>query len=619
MIYQKYKNDFSVNKNCILFNPISDRNFWENLSPLVVSYFESELKLFDKTERGHLTATLYREFAVNGNRCNYEKIYFKRRAELLCKTILECIYNDGCFVNDILDLVWMILEETTWTLPAHNIEEEADSLSDFDNQSLDLFLAETASILVFVHQVLGERLDKLSRVVSRRIKARLQKDVIENYMFRNDKSWWIKDAGNWNVWIHSNVLLVAMTMMDDETIVKKTVEKVISSLDIYFDNYPTDGGCDEGAVYWNQSSLSALECLWLLNIITDGKINCFNNETVVNSAEYFMKMYIGKGRFVNFADATPMPSVFFETLFKFSEILNNKKIANFSKNIFDDLKDSECFRPYDLIKKYGGYDKLTKNFRIFDMCKYQSKLEEYKPKGDSFAGDYYIPSVEVLTAKCGNKQRNRLFLAAKGGTNAEHHNHNDIGSFIVYKNSTPFVIDVGNMTYRKETFTADRYKIWTTQSSYHNLPRINGFEQRVGREYNATNVSCEILKDKTLFSLDLKNAYENKEQINKWVRTIDFDKVLGEISVTEDFDLVGEYEYSLNFITCQNIVCDGKKIKLESADKETLFIMFEDDIRIKIEKIEYDDPIIKSNWGERLFRIVISDKAKSKKLTYKIS
>lgn len=616
MIYEKYRNDFSVKGKRVLFNPITDRNFWGNLSPSAIKYFENELKLFDANGRGHLTASLYREFAVNGNRARYESIYFKHRAELLCKTILECIYNDDRFMTDILDLVWMILEETSWTLPAHSVEENSDSLPDFESQSLDLFLAETASVLVFVHQVIGEKLDKLSSVVSRRIKVRLQQDVIENYMFHNDKSWWTKDAGNWNVWIHSNILLVALTMEDNNENLKKIIEKIISSLDIYFDNYPKDGGCDEGTVYWNQSTLSALECLWLLNIVTDGKINCFNEEVVRNSSEYFMKMYIGKLNFVNFGDAVPNPPVFFASLFKFSEILNNKDIADFAKETFESLKDTEHFKPYDLIQKYGGYDKLTKTFRLFDMCKYLNAIESYSSKDNNISHDYFVPSVEVMTAR--SKNNGGLFIGAKGGKNDEHHNHNDIGNFVVYKDGVPFIIDAGNMTYSKATFSSDRYKIWTTQSSYHNLPKINGFDQKMGSEYASKDAYCKISDNNTLFSLDLKNAYENKNQVIKWVRKFEFDKLRNEITVVEDFAFDEEYEYSLNFITNQNVICGDKTITLTSADNVTLSVIFADFFEVDIEKIECDDPIIKSSWGDNLSRIILFDKSKVKTITYKI-
>ena len=39
----------------------------------------------------------------------------------------------------------------------------------------------------------------------------------------------------------------------------------------------------------------------------------------------------------------------------------------------------------------------------------------------------------------------------------------------------PVIIDAGVGTYTRQTFSSERYTIWTMQSNYHNLPMINGF------------------------------------------------------------------------------------------------------------------------------------------------
>lgn len=622
MIFEKYKNDFFVKTNCNVFNSISDRNFWDNISKNSIAYFENELKLYKGGVYPPLTASLYREYFVNGNRSNYEKIYFSRRSELICKTVLECYYNDNRYINDILDLVWLILEETSWTVPAHNMfVKEADSLPDFKNNTLDLFLAETACTMAFVYQVIGEKLDKLSNVVTRRIKERLHHDVIEDYLNRNDY-WWMGFGeaipNNWNPWINSNVLAVAMITEDSEITLKKLVDKVISTLDIYLDNYPLDGGCDEGPTYWNQAGLSMLECMWLLKMVTDGKIDCFSMEKVVNTSEYFMKMYAGNGKFVNFADSSLNVPVYFATLFKIAKITENKKLYSFSKNIYESLKDSTQFKPYEEITKFGGYDKLTKTFRMFDICKYLGELEDYFEENIPGELDYYIKSLEVMISKTSENNEKGLFVGAKGGHNGESHNHNDVGNFIVYKNSIPFIIDSGNMTYQKITFSDKRYTLWTTRSSYHNVPTIGGFEQKDGKNFSSSDVFYESKNDKTVFSMNLKNAYENKNDIVKWIRTIEFDRKNQVAFITENFDFEKETEYTLNFLTPQRVNIGENFILLTSDSKETLKIEFNDKVETFVEKVLYDDSLITANWGENLYKISVFGKAKSEIIKYEI-
>jgi hypothetical protein len=71
-------------------------------------------------------------------------------------------------------------------------------------------------------------------------------------------------------------------------------------------------------------------------------------------------------------------------------------------------------------------------------------------------------------------------------------NHNDVGNFIVFANGRPFVIDVGRPTYTRQTFSSDRYKIWSMQSDYHNLPTVNGQMQEAGRDFMAKGVKYEV-------------------------------------------------------------------------------------------------------------------------------
>lgn len=611
MIFKQLAEGFEVKTHCRLFSPVSERDFWDNIGTDAVSYFERILKTFDDTCHPPLTASLYREFAVNGNRSNYERIYFARRAELVTKVILECIYNDGRFLNDILDITWMILEETTWTIPAHNREvAEADSLPDFENHSLDLFLAETSCTLAFVYQAIGEKLNELSNVILRRIKSRLEHDLTDNYLLRTDY-WWMGFSGrvpnNWNPWINSNVLAVAMIIEDDPVKLKKIVEKAAKTLDIYLKYYPEDGGCDEGPSYWNQAGLSMLECMWLLNVVSCGKINCFADEKVINTSEYLTKMYIGNGKCVNFADSSSKLPIYPATMFKIGEIIGNQNLVAFAKHLYDTANYHT-----------NNNGVLGKSIRMYDIAAYFSKLKEYENNSFKPALDYWLPSVEVLTSKTDFNPEAGLFLAAKGGHNDESHNHNDVGNFIVYKDGTPFLIDSGNMVYSKITFSDKRYTLWTTRSIYHNLPSVAGYEQAPGRSYASKDVQYKVSDNGVSFSLDLKNTFQNRDDIKKWIRTIQFDRKNQEITLSEDFSFLQNSDYTLNFLTMQAVSFSDSQIKLTAENGKTLSIKFNRNFKFALEKIDCDDSLIKSNWGDNIYRITATGKAKDAIVKYTI-
>jgi hypothetical protein len=71
-------------------------------------------------------------------------------------------------------------------------------------------------------------------------------------------------------------------------------------------------------------------------------------------------------------------------------------------------------------------------------------------------------------------------MAAKAGHNAESHNQNDVGSFIVALDGRPLIIDVGVGVYTRQTFGPGRYEIWTMRSSWHNVSEVDQVLQAAG-------------------------------------------------------------------------------------------------------------------------------------------
>jgi hypothetical protein len=72
------------------------------------------------------------------------------------------------------------------------------------------------------------------------------------------------------------------------------------------------------------------------------------------------------------------------------------------------------------------------------------------------------------------RTNNNPFIASHGGNNAESHNHNDVGDFIIYADGAPVIIDAGKGTYMAITFSKNRYTLWYNTSPYHNVPLVNG-------------------------------------------------------------------------------------------------------------------------------------------------
>ena len=79
-----------------------------------------------------------------------------------------------------------------------------------------------------------------------------------------------------------------------------------------------------------------------------------------------------------------------------------------------------------------------------------------------------------------------LVLAAKGGHNAEMHNHNDVGTFIVQVAQEALVCDIGCGHYTLQVFGEKRYDLLATSSlGQAAVPVVNGQLQAPGREFTA--------------------------------------------------------------------------------------------------------------------------------------
>ena len=227
----------------------------------------------------------------------------------------------------------------------------------------------------------------------------------------------------------------------------------------------------------------------------------------------------------------------------------------------------------------------------------------------------WLPDLGVVICRSNDKNGNGLFLAAKGGHNAESHNHNDIGNFILFNDGKPILIDIGVETYTKKTFSAQRYEIWTMQSQYHNLPTINGEMQSPGRSFKADDATFNQEKGKITFSLDIAQAYPESAGVKAWKRTIRFNEQKKEVLIKDDYELTkSTAPMVLNFMTAQEPTINKKArtISLIGGNKP-LKMSYPKGFNATYEKINTDDAKLHRVWGDQVYRIqLIEQEAKRK-------
>ena len=155
-------------------------------------------------------------------------------------------------------------------------------------------------------------------------------------------------------------------------------------------------------------------------------------------------------------------------------------------------------------------------------------------------------------------------MAAKGGYNAESHNHNDAGTFSLWYKNTPVFIDAGVGTYTRQTFGPERYSIWTMRSKYHNLPTINGVEQNFGKEFKATDL--KVNAGKKQLSMNIATAYPAEAKAQNWTRSYQLNEkalIINDRFTLKNVEKANEIHFMLHSkpeIQKNKIVVEARKV-----------------------------------------------------------
>ena len=207
-----------------------------------------------------------------------------------------------------------------------------------------------------------------------------------------------------------------------------------------------------------------------------------------------------------------------------------------------------------------------------------------------------------------------MFLATKGGFNNESHNHNDVGTFSLFVNTTPVFIDAGVGTYTKKTFSSDRYTIWTMQSDYHNLPVINGISQKFGQRYKAMNTTCN--EKKYTFSTDIAGAYPTTAKVKSWIRSYTLDG--RKLTITDNY-VLNELLVAnqINFLTWGKVTFPSAGKVCIEVKGEKVELDYPSQFKAELERIKLDDSRLSNVWGKEIYRITLKTEVKKATGSYK--
>lgn len=408
-------------------------------------------------------------------------------------------------------------------------------------------------------------------------------------------------VNNWNPWCNSDVLTSFLLLENDPEKLATAVYRTMTSVDKFINYYHSDGACEEGPSYWGHAPGKLYDYLQLLYYSTGGKVSIFDQPIIKNMGEYIAKSYVGNGWVVNFADASAKGGGEPGMIFRYGKAVGSQEMQRFAAYLFE--RDGK-------VNRFNAGRDL---FRTFENLKYQNELEKVKPVTSQATSTWY-PETEF----CYMRNSNGFFLAAKGGYNAESHNHNDMGSFSLYLNNTPMIIDAGVGTYTRQTFSSERYTIWTMQSNYHNLPMINGIPQSPGPQFRSKNVKFDSAK--SIFSLDLAGAYPEEASVEKWQRTYQLNAKSGLI-IQDEFKLKqAKKANQINFLTWGKPDITTSGVVILDKEGQKLRLIYDASLfEPTVETITLPDKRLSNVWGEQIYRLSLNAKKTPLSGKYKIN
>lgn len=616
-------------KELLPFRPcadITDREKWNRLD---ADWRQETLRLGEQYlgfSWPYMSATDFLDFTRTGNRVRFETRFFSKRIALNALVLAECVENKGRFLDDILNGIFSICDENAWNLPPHNSylrDTPQLPLPDLTNPVLDLFSCETGAVLSTAMYLLSPVLDAFSPFLTKRIRYELKRRIYIPYL--ENHFWWMggddTHLNNWTVWCTQNVLLTAFLDHDSQVPLSEILEKACKSTDFFLEEYGEDGCCDEGAQYYHHASLCLYLILDVCNAVTGGAFSSIPRmEKIRNIASYIYKVHIDDKYYINFADCSPVAGRAGTREYLFAKMTGQPEMMDFAAQDFRAGLPDTLLLPTEQNLFY----RLLNGFTASEIKGFSTGYPLSHP-------DIYYPSVGLFAVR-----DEHLFLAVKAGDNDDSHNHNDTGSFTVYKDGRPLLIDVGVESYTRKTFSPQRYEIWTMQSAYHNLPTIDGKMQQDGAAFCASDVSCDLTA--CAISMDIAKAYPGECGLLSYHRSACLKKGT-EIIIEDTFSFADleddgtvqphsaakkDHQVIVSLMTCEKpVVVDGtggRQLVVGTAPSESpqktpaasaAQLTLEGARVTSIEEIPITDARLATAWENCIYRILVEPAANS--------
>jgi len=460
-------------------SPISDRNAWKRLARN--DSFQKIILDAEKLLQQPIPDQpddLYLDFSRTGNRTRWQRVSGIRRGRIRTFVLAECLENKGRFIPAFEKIVKVLCAERTWIMPAHDRD-----LSNFNRTSTDIDLGSStlAWSLATSDYLLADKLSpKIRRIIHNNLDERIFEPYRDMVTGKRTKNWWMTTTNNWNAVCLAGVTGAALAVIEPPDQRAFFITAAENYSQNFLDGFTDDGYCSEGLGYWNYGFGYYIMLSEMIHQATSSKVDLLHNNKAKQAATFGANIEINNDIYPAFADCsiTAQPS--------------SKLMYFISQRL------GLALRSWEQIDPVSASGSLYQSM-MYSFPNSASRSPNSQSSSSESGIRSWFDKAGILISRPGANSSSQLAVALKGGHNQEHHNHNDVGSFVVVLGDKPLLLDPGSEVYTARTFSSHRYESKVLNSFGHPVPVIAGKLQQTGgqaRAYSQRNVTGR-LKDKT--------------------------------------------------------------------------------------------------------------------------
>ena len=481
------------------FMPIpsaSDRNAWR------MARYDSSAPVIERAQEypGKAWADITvadRLLAAGGDSAPFMRKYSARRGALLTLSLAEALEGEGRFMSTLLNLCWMLCEETAWSLPAPKRSGE-DPVPDIEKPRLDIGAAKTGALLAATLHLHRAAINAISPQISRRIEREIVLRVIDPFVggraaFDAMSPLCVRDC------------LTALLFIErDDSYRWGGVKLALQLIDAYIDRLPQDGGLPGGIRQYCNNVSYAMDALSLIDSACRDGVSFFTSSQLARIAMYIVNSHINGETFISEGDNTPRPRLDPAQLYRFGELTHVDELKSLGAYLLQLGRGSYADQG-DILR--AAYSLLNENAIL---------RHDARPV---LPMDSFTPSAQLLCVRSRAGSTSDFYAYMSGGANAPG-TQADAGNIALYLDGEPVLLDLGEIDSARQMSPEDREALWETQSQYHNLPVVNGCAQRMGEGFGSTDPLWDLRPERSRATFDLTHAWPEQARLLSWQRTL---------------------------------------------------------------------------------------------------